>query len=98
LVVARTALRDRERLPRLDADVLDDELKLLAETRDQLISEAGRWRNRAHALLRTAAPGYRTTTGALASAGPSVELERSHVAPSARTRHEAGSRFTPSTA
>jgi transposase len=69
LVIARVALRDRERLPCLDASVLDDELKLLADARDQLIVEAGRWRNRAHALLRVAAPGYQTTTGALASPG-----------------------------
>ena len=49
--------------------MLDDELKLLADTRDQLIVEAGRWRNRAHALLRVASPGYQSKTGALASAG-----------------------------
>src|SRR5919204_37199 len=65
LVVARIGLRDRERLPRLDSTVLDDELKLLADARDQLIVEAGRWRNRAHALLRVAAPGYQAKTGAL---------------------------------
>jgi transposase len=58
LVIARIALRDRERLPRLDQTVLDDELKLLTDARDQLIVEAGRWRNRTHALLRAAAPGY----------------------------------------
>jgi transposase len=69
LAVARIGLRDQDRLPRLDATVLDDELKLLADTRDQLIVEAGRWRNRAHALLRVAAPGYQAKTGALASAG-----------------------------
>jgi transposase len=69
LVIARVALRDRERLPRLDASALDDELKLLTDAREQLIVEAGRWRNRAHALLRVAAPGYQTRTGALASAG-----------------------------
>jgi transposase len=69
LAVARIGLRDQERLPRLDATVLDDELKLLADTRDQLIVEAGRWRNRAHALLRVASPGYQSKTGALASAG-----------------------------
>ena len=62
-------MRDQKRLPRLNASLLDDELKLLADARDQLIVEAGRWRNRAHALLRLAAPGYQTTTGALASAG-----------------------------
>jgi transposase len=38
-------------------------------SRDQLIVEAGRWRNHAHALLRVAAPGYQAKTGALASAG-----------------------------
>jgi transposase len=53
LVIARVALRDQARLPRLNASVLDDELKLLADTRDHLIVEANRWRNRAHALLRT---------------------------------------------
>lgn len=69
LVVARIGLRDQEQLLRLDATLLDDELKLLADTRDQLIVEAGRWRNRAHALLRVSSPGYQSTTGALASAG-----------------------------
>jgi len=69
LAVARIGLRDQERLPPLEATVLDDELKLLADTRDQLIVEAGRWRNRAHALLRVASPGYQSKTGALASAG-----------------------------
>ncbi len=69
LIVARIALRDQQHLPRLDATVLDDELKLLADAREQLIVEAGRWRNRAHALLRVAAPGYQSTTGALASPG-----------------------------
>ncbi len=69
LVIARIGLRDQERLPRLDASVLDDELKLLVDARDQLIVEAGRWRNRAHALLRVAAPGYQAKTGAFASAG-----------------------------
>ncbi|MBX6369438.1 MAG: transposase [Rhodospirillales bacterium] len=34
LVVARIGLRDQERLPRLDATVLDDELKLLVDARD----------------------------------------------------------------
>ncbi len=58
LVVARIGLRDQDRLLRLHATLLDDELKLLADTRDQLIVEAGRWRNRAHALLRVASPGY----------------------------------------
>jgi transposase len=69
LVVARIGLREQDRLPRLDATLLDDELKLLADTRNQLIVEAGRWRNRAHALLRVASPGYQSKTGALASAG-----------------------------
>jgi transposase len=69
LVVARIGLRDHDRLVRLDTALLDDELKLLADARDQLIVEAGRWRNRAHALLRVAAPGYQAKTGALASAG-----------------------------
>src|SRR5262245_5764060 len=68
LVVARIALCDRERLPRLDPNVLDDGLKLLADAREQLIVEAGRWRNRAHAHLRVASPGYQARTGALASA------------------------------
>lgn len=86
LVVARIGLRDQKRLPRLDATVLDDELKLLTDTRDQLIVEAGRWRNRAHALLRVAAPGYQTKTGALASAG-SVRRARA-VARRAAQQHD----------
>jgi transposase len=69
LVIARIGLRDQEQLPRLDQTVLDDELKLLVDARDQLIVEAGRWRNRAHALLRVASPGYQAKTGALDSPG-----------------------------
>jgi transposase len=53
LVVARIALRDDRRLPRLDASVLDDELSAPAPP----------------LLLRVAAPGYQAKTGALASAG-----------------------------
>ena len=69
LAAARAALRE----PNLDRPRRGEErfheLKLLADTRDQLIVEAGRWRNRAHALLRVASPGYQAKTGALASAG-----------------------------
>lgn len=85
VVVARIALRDQERLARLDATALDDELKLLVDARDQLIVEAGRWRNRAHALLRVAAPGYQAKTGALASAG-SVRRARAVAKRAARQR------------
>ena len=79
--------------------MLDDELKLLADTRDQLIVEAGRWRNRAHALLRVAAPGYQSTTGALASAGsrPASSSDR-RSAPSATTPSAAASQCRRSTA
>jgi transposase len=85
LIVARIALRDPEQLPRLDARILDDELKLLADARDQLIVEGGRWRNRAHALLRVAAPGYQATTGALASAGA---VRRAKAVARRATRHD----------
>jgi transposase len=85
LVVARIALRDERRFPRLDQTVLDDELKLLVDARDQLIVEAGRWRNRAHALLRVAAPGYQTTTGALASTG---SVRRAHAIAKRSVRHD----------
>lgn len=85
LVIARIALRDQQRLPRLVASVLDDELKLLADTRDQLITEANRWRNRVHALLRVAAPGYQATTGALSSAGA---LRRARAVARRAIRHD----------
>ncbi|MGH7477898.1 MAG: IS110 family transposase [Longimicrobiales bacterium] len=85
LVIARIGLRDQARLPRLDQSVLDDELKLLADARDQLIVEAGRWRNRAHALLRVAAPGYQAKTGALASPG---SVRRARVIARSAARHD----------
>jgi transposase len=66
IVVARVALRG-ERVPAVDATSLDDDLKLLVDARDQLIAEACRVRNRLHALLLVMAPGYRESTGALAS-------------------------------
>lgn len=66
IVVARVALRG-ERVPAVDAASLDDDLKLLVDARDQLVAEACRARNRLHALLLVMAPGYRESTGALAS-------------------------------
>jgi len=66
VVVARVALRG-ERVPAVDAASLDDDLKLLVDARDQLVAEACRVRNRLHALLLVMAPGYRASTGALAS-------------------------------
>jgi transposase len=39
---------------------------VLVDACDQLVVEAGRVRNRLHALLLVLAPGYRTSTGALA--------------------------------
>jgi transposase len=66
IVVARIALRG-ERVPAVDGASLDDDLKLLVDARDQLVAEAGRVRNRLHALLLVMAPGYRDSTGALAS-------------------------------
>ena len=45
---------------------MNADLKLLVDARDQLVVEAGRVRNRLHALLLVLAPGYRTSTGALA--------------------------------
>lgn len=65
-MVARVALRG-ERVPAVDPTSLDDDLKLLVDARDQLVAEACRVRNRLHALLLVMAPGYRESTGALAS-------------------------------
>src|SRR3954453_18019179 len=63
LVIARVALRDQAPLPRLDAGVLDDELKLLTDARAQLIIESGRWRNRAHACSEPPPPATRPAPG-----------------------------------
>jgi transposase len=69
VAIARIALQDPARLGSVDTASLDDELKLLVDARQQLVAEANRWRNRTHALLRVAAPGYYELTGALASPG-----------------------------
>jgi transposase len=66
LVIARIALRE-QRLPLVDPENLDDDLKLLVDARDQLVAEACRVRNRLHALLLVMAPDYRASTGALIS-------------------------------
>ncbi len=66
LVIARLALREPN-LPRLHAEHLDTDLKLLVDARDQLVAEVTRVRNRLHALLLVLAPGYRAQTGALIS-------------------------------
>ena len=66
VAIARVALRE-PRLPCMTAKHLDADLKLLVDTRDQLVQEEARVRNRLHALLLAMAPGYRTSTGALIS-------------------------------
>lgn len=66
ITIARVAMREPD-LPRLTADQLDADLKLLVDARDQLVAEATRVRNRLHALLLVLAPGYRDDTGALSS-------------------------------
>jgi transposase len=66
VAVARIALRDPDLL-RLNADVLNADLKLLVDARDQLVQEATRVRNRLHALLLALSPGYRDVTGPLNS-------------------------------
>ncbi len=66
ITIARVAMREPD-LPRLNADQLDADLKLLVDARDQLVAEATRVRNRLHALLLVLAPGYRDDTGALSS-------------------------------
>jgi transposase len=65
IAVARLA-RQEPGLPALSLVGLNADLKLLVDARDQLVVEAGRVRNRLHALLLVLAPGYRTSTGALA--------------------------------
>jgi transposase len=96
LVVARIGLRDQARLPRLNATLFDDELKLLADACDQLIVEAGRWRNRAHALLRVAAPGYQAKTGAfvggMRASGSCDRAPRRSARPDPRQTGDAGAR------
>ena len=66
IVIARVALREPD-LPHLSEDHLDADLKLLVDARDQLVVEATRVRNRLHALLLAAAPGYRDQTGPLSN-------------------------------
>jgi transposase len=66
ITIARVAMREPD-LPRLTADQLDADLKLLVDARDQLVAEATRVRNRLHALLLVLAPGYRDDIAALSS-------------------------------
>jgi transposase len=64
VIVARVAMREPD-LQRPAPAHVDTDLKLLVDARDQLVAEAGRYRNRLHALLLAIAPGYRERTGAL---------------------------------
>jgi transposase len=66
VAVARVALREPD-LPPVTLALLDTDLKLLVDARDQLVQEATRVRNRLHALLLALAPGHQATTGALIS-------------------------------
>jgi transposase len=66
VTIARVAIREPH-LPRINDGVLNADLKLLVDARDQLVAEAARVRNRLHALLLVLAPGYRDLTGALIS-------------------------------
>jgi hypothetical protein len=82
VAVARIALRDPDLL-RLNADVLNADLKLLVDARDQLVQEATRVRNRLHALLLALSPGYRDVTGPLNSdAALHVAASQRHLRPS----------------
>ena len=67
VTIARIALREPG-LPRLRLSHLAADLKLLVDARDQVVAEGTRVRNRLHALLLALAPGYRDSTGALATA------------------------------
>lgn len=67
VAVARVALREPD-LPCITTALLDADLKLLVDARDQLVREAARVRNRLHALLLVLAPGHHARTGALTSA------------------------------
>jgi len=72
IAIARVALRESG-LPRMDADHLDADVKLLVDARDQLVAEQTRTRNRLHALLIGMVAGHRAETGALIS---NVALQR----------------------
>ena len=74
VAVARVALREPD-LPSVTAALLDADLKLLVDAREQLVKEAARVRNRLHALLLALAPGHHATTGALIS-GPALARAR----------------------
>jgi transposase len=78
VTIARVA-RQEPGLPELTPASLNADLKLLVDARDQLVVEACRVRNRLHALLLVLAPGYRVTTGALASR-PALHRARQLVA------------------
>lgn len=76
-IVARVALR-KPGLQRPAPKRLDTDLKFLVDARDQLVAEAGRVRNRLHAILLAIAAGYRNHTGALRS-GRSGGRETQHL-------------------
>lgn len=65
-MITRVALRDWERSPRPNTNVVDDEAKLLADARYQLIVEAGRWRVRRACAVTRRAGRHDPTGGRLA--------------------------------
>ena len=60
LAIARVVARE-EHLPPVRTADATSAIGLLVTARDELVEEATRARNRAHALLRVAAPGYATS-------------------------------------
>lgn len=75
VAIARVALRE-PRLARIWPEAIGSDLKLLVDARDQLVCEATRIRNRLHALLVVAAPGYREQVRDLTSASSLVVARR----------------------
>lgn len=92
IAVALVALREPQRFATLEAEGLDEQLKLLVDARQQLIAESARWRNRVHALLRVASPGYQELTGALASPGA---VRRARVVARRARAHDPCARSSP---
>lgn len=92
LVVARVGLRDQEHLPRLEASVLDDELKLLVDAREQRSSRPAAGATARTRCSASPRPAIRHGRERSPPPAPSAARRLSLAAPNALTRPAAGSR------